>query len=88
MNERFASLVMLKKCLLLCFGVCLLFSLTPFTDIDSDGEFDSFATDSLILGPALSVVVLSAFCFGRFLSARLVTPKLFSFLIVPPPETF
>lgn len=88
MNELFASLEMLKKCLLLCFGVCLLFSLTPATDFDFDGEFDSFATDSLILSSVLSVVVLPAFCFGRFLSVRFVPPRPFSLPTVPPPEIY
>jgi hypothetical protein len=84
-NEPATATGIIQRCILLCIGVCLLFSLTPSTDFDFDGQFDSFVTDGLILNFAASAVVAPVFLFGRFLTARLVLPRFFSYPIVPPP---
>ncbi len=86
MNEASTRQLTLRQCLLLCVGVCLLFSLTPLTDYDGDGFWDSFVTDGLL---AISVVFALAIPMllvrGRLLTASLASPGFFSYLIVPPP---
>ena len=85
MNEPFTTAGIFKGCILLFIGLCLLFSLTPSTDFDFDGQFDSFVTDSLILDFVASIVVVPVFLFGRFLTAYLASPRLFASQIVLPP---
>ncbi len=84
-NKAFADTKIFRLCILLCIGVCLLFSLTPLTDFDSDGVLDSFTTDGLILNFAAFAIAAPIFLFCRILTARVTSPKLFSSLIVPPP---
>ena len=84
-NESSSGAGIIRQCILLFIGVCLLFSLTPSTDFDFDGQFDSFITDGFILNFAVSAVVVPVFLFGRFIPARLAAPRLFTSLIVPPP---
>jgi len=83
-----ANSELLKRCILLCMGVCLLFALTPFSDFDFDGSLDSFLTDSLLLVPAQPATIVPVLFSTRFLTAYLISPELLPFLIVPPPVAF
>ncbi len=85
MSKTPPSLKLLKRCILLFIGVCLLFALTPFTDFDFDGSLDSFLTDGLLLIPAQPATVVPVPFLVSSLTAYLASPRLFSFLIVPPP---
>ncbi len=75
----------LLKWLLLCISLCLLFTLTPNTDIDLDGESDSFATDSLLLIPGLPAAIIPFLLSRASLSPLPDSPKQFAAVIVPPP---
>jgi hypothetical protein len=87
MNERSASLNLLKVCILLCTGICLLFALTPLTDFDYDGVPDSFLTDGLLLNFGLPGTVIPVIFMNQSPSAYLAPPRLFTSLVVPPPIT-
>ncbi len=50
----------LRKCALVCFAVCVVFSLAPFADFDLDGSFDSFATDGVLINAAVPGIELPA----------------------------
>lgn len=85
MNKRPAGLKLLNRWVAFFLGLCLLFALTPITDIDFDGSPDSFVTESLllILAPLKANVPVSSNI--RTPGAYLASPRLFTFLIVPPP---
>jgi hypothetical protein len=83
--KRPASLKLLKSWVLFCLGLCLLFALTPITDIDFDGSPDSFLTESLLLILAPLKTTVPVLFKARLPSAYLVSPRLFASLIVPPP---
>ncbi len=85
MNDFAAGMKFLGRCILLCMSLCLLFSLAPFTDFDSDGLFDSFATDGLLLSPIALAIVTPVFLLGEYLTYGLLSPKFFHSLVVPPP---
>jgi hypothetical protein len=86
-NEPHASLLLLRGCILLCIGVCLLFALTPVMDHDIDGEPDSLLTDGLLFIPALPAAIVPIFFLTRLPSACFALPRLFSSLIDRPPVT-
>ena len=85
MNERSVSRQCVKGLFLVCVGMCLLFALTPFTDFDSDGLPDSFATEGLliILTPLGNIIPL--LFMPKIPTVHFTPPGLFSFLTVPPP---
>lgn len=85
MNKHLANYRLLKECILICMGMCLLFALAPLTDFDFDGSPDSFLTDGLLMIASPIKVLASAFLLTRLLSAYLGSPKLFSYLVTPPP---
>ena len=87
MNERLASPNLLKKGILLCTGMCLIFALTPLADFDYDGLPDSFLTDGLLLNFALPGTVSPELFPTRSPLAYLAPPRLLISLIVPPPIT-
>lgn len=88
MSETPASLKLLKRCLLLFVGICLLFSLTPFTDFDFDGSLDSLLTDGLLFVPTQPATIIPTLFSTGLLTAYLIAPRIFSFLIIPPPIVF
>jgi hypothetical protein len=73
---------------LLIMVICLLTALVPLADFDFDGFWDSFVTDGLVLLPNIFLATLFAFLLTGLLVAFLATPRLFSSLIVPPPDIF
>ena len=87
MNERTARPGLLKGCILLCIGICLLFALVPLADIDLDGSADSFLTDGLLSILALPAAIVPVFFMTGLPSAYLASPRSFFFKIVPPPVT-
>jgi|GEM_PF-4760543 len=88
MSKTFASSEFFKRFILICVGICLLFALTPFTDFDFDGSLDSLLTDGLLLIPVQLATIVPTLILASFLTAYLITPRTFSFLIVPPPVVF
>lgn len=72
----------------MCGCVCLLFALTPSTDFDLDGSLDSLLTDGLLVVPTQPAALVPALFSTALLSAYLISPRLLSFLIVPPPIAF
>ncbi len=78
---------LVRWCILLSVGVCLLFSLTPLMDFDSDGSLDSLVTDGIILAPAL-VILFPMFLATEPIAHFVPSPEYFSDLIVPPPDCF
>ena len=88
MSKFFIGSEFFKRCILLCVGICLLFALTPFTDFDLDGSLDSFLTDGFLFIPAQLAAFVPLLFLVSSLSAYLASPKLLSFLIVPPPVIF
>jgi hypothetical protein len=87
MNEGPAGLRLLKGCMLVCIGICLLFAISPLADFDLDGLPDSFMTDGLLLIFGLPGLIIPVFFTIRLPGPSLASPGLFSFLTVPPPET-
>jgi hypothetical protein len=85
MNKRPASLKLLKTWVLFCLGLCMLLALTPITDIDFDGSPDSFLTEGLLLILAPLKAIVPVLFKTRVPGAYLASPRLFAFLIVPPP---
>jgi hypothetical protein len=76
-----------RDCILLLAGMCLLFSLTPFIDSDSDGSPDSLVADGIILAPALVILFLTLLS-NNPIPLSVPSPEYFSILIVPPPICF
>jgi hypothetical protein len=70
---------------LVCLVIGLLAALTPFSDVDHDGLLDSLITDGFVLVPALCFVTGLFLLLTRLPSACLAAPRLFSFLLLPPP---
>jgi hypothetical protein len=70
---------------LICLIIGLLAALTPFSDIDNDGLLDSLVTEGTILIPVLYVVTGLFFLLPRLTSTCLTAPRLFSYLLFPPP---
>lgn len=66
----------------------LLASLAPVSDFDGDGFLDSFITDSLLLIPSLISVFGLIFLLTQLPVAYLTASRLFSTLLVPPPNIF
>ena len=48
-NSGYSARLALRQFALVCFGVCVVFSLAPCADFDLDGSLDSFATEGFIL---------------------------------------
>ena len=69
---------------LICIIVGLFTSLTPFLEIEFDGQLDSHFNDALYLSTYFYVTGLFILLIQLF-SAYLAVPQLFSFLLVPPP---
>ena len=69
---------------LICIIVGLFTSLTPFLEIEFDGQLDSHFNDALYLSAFIYVTGLFILLIQLF-SAYLAVPQHFSFLLVPPP---
>jgi hypothetical protein len=80
--DRFRLAILLLTC------ICLLAALVPLADFDFDGLLDSFVTDGLLLTPSLVSVIGLIFLLTQLPAAYLAVPRLFSALIVPPPNIF
>jgi hypothetical protein len=82
------SLRFFHMVILLMMVICLLTALVPLADFDFDGLWDSFLTDGLVLLPNIFLAPLFVFLLTDLPVAFLATPRLFSSLIVPPPNIF
>jgi uncharacterized SAM-binding protein YcdF (DUF218 family) len=76
----------LERLVLLCIGLCMLFSLAPVADFDLDGLADSFATDGLLLNPVIPAIVILAFLLERLLPAGRIPSTSISSPATPPPK--
>ena len=85
MSESLGIWSIFKGCLLLCAGVCLLLSLTPFTHLDPDGSIDSLMTGGLILNSTAFAVVVPMLLFEGLFTPQVPSPRQFSSAVVPPP---
>ena len=63
----------------------VLAALTPVSDIDSDGEFDSLITEGLLLFPLIYSIMERSARQDRITSARLSTPRVLSSRFLHPP---
>jgi hypothetical protein len=88
MSNQTRSFRLFNTVLLLMMGICLLASLVPLADFDSDGLLDSFITDGLLLLPTLSLTLGLVCLLTNLPAAYLSAPQLYSSLIVPPPNIF
>ena len=75
----------LRRCVLLCVGICLFLSLAPCTDFDLDGSSDSLTTDGLILGPAIPYPIIPTLLLRKPNRERLAPPPAVSTRIARPP---
>ncbi len=87
MNKSFPALHFLQGCILLCIGLSLLFSLTPFIDLDLDGALDSLVTDGLVLPVFLHAISILMLLFYQVLTLTISAPKFVASVIVPPPNS-
>ena len=60
-------------------------ALTPVSDVDSDGEFDSLITEGLLLLPLIYSIMERSAQKDRITSARLSTPRVLSSRFLHPP---
>jgi hypothetical protein len=60
-------------------------ALTPVSDVDNDGEFDSLITEGLMLFPLIHSMVERSTREDRIASARLAVPRVFSHRFLHPP---
>ena len=63
----------------------LLAALTPVSDVDSDGEFDSLITEGLLLFPLIYSIAERFTRQARIASARLCAPRVLSRRFLHPP---
>ena len=63
----------------------LVAALTPISDVDSDGEFDSLITEGLLLFPLIYSMIERSARQGRISSARLSIPRVLSRRYLHPP---
>ncbi len=60
-------------------------ALTPISDVDSDGGFDSLITEGLLLFPLISAMIEHSVRQDRIASARLSVPRLPARRFLHPP---
>lgn len=60
-------------------------ALTPVSDVDSDGYFDSLITEGLLLFPLISSIIGLSARQARIPSERLSVPRVFSRRFLHPP---
>jgi len=69
--------------LIIMFGV--VFALTPISDVDSDGYFDSLITEGLLLFPLIYSIIEQSARQDRIPSDNLSIPRVLSRRFVHPP---
>ncbi len=85
MSRRSAVHTAIGRCLLAGFAICLIFSITPGADLDSDGSPDLYETGCLILGSAQSLLAIPTGFVRHEQHHRLIAPASFTAPLVPPP---
>lgn len=60
-------------------------ALTPISDVDSDGEFDSLITEGLLLFPLISSIIERSTREAQISSATLTVPRILSRRFLHPP---
>ena len=69
--------------LIIMFGV--VFALTPISDIDSDGYFDSLVTEGLLLFPLIYLIIEQSARQDRISSDNLSVPRVLAHRFLHPP---
>ena len=64
--------------------VSLMLALTPTSDFDQDGAFDSLITEGLLLVPLMSSVIRYVQQ-DQFPAAKFANPRIFSLTFIHPP---
>ena len=75
----------LRQCALVCFAVCVVFSLAPCADFDLDGSFDSFATDGFLMNASVPGIELPALLLRQPVPNRFCPAEPFAASIPHPP---